>query len=325
MIRIPVKSRQRIPVLQERRAQTAGNKIRRFINDFWLVPVLVIYLQLLAALMTASGDEQVGLIDKNRTFFSGVPLVAAIVGHDFPFTLIGHSKEMLHTFGGAATTLTPEEVAHRIKSKKRAIYLSLWQSRDRRDTEIGGTVSLQPGRELALYPIPSSNGNFIRTLKALPPEAALEMLTDPANRELVNILAGNQALYQRVAHILADSRFSEEVKQRTFASVIGALEVASEARYVVLPIDFKANLGHMDGWRYVGVYHFHNELASPPSQADIMSSYDVRQLIFCLTKDGFDLYDIEDGLIITTHFEVIPEAWITQPEQFDLSDQSVSI
>ena len=315
MIRIPVKSRQRIPVPTERRAQTPINKIRRFLNDFWLVPVLVLYLQLLAALMTATGGDQAGLMDKNRTFFSGVPLVAAIIRNDFPFALIGHSKEMLHTFGGAATTLTPEEVALRVESKKRDIYRSLWQSRDWIDTELGGIISVQPGRELALYPIPSSNGKFVRSLKALPPEAALKRLTDPANRELVTILAGSQSLYRRVALILADTRYTEEVKQRTFASIMGALEVASEARYVVLPIEFKANLGHMDGWRYVGVYHFHNELESPPSQADIMSSYDVRQLVFCLAKDGFDLYDIEDGLIITTHFEVTPATWTAQLEQ----------
>jgi hypothetical protein len=286
--------------------------VRRFLNDYWLVPVLVIYLQLMAALM-GSDSGQDGLMDQNKTFFSGVPLAARIVTHDFPYAIIGHSKEMWHRFA-AGSGLSSEEVASNIALQKTDIYNALWASRKNRKTEIGGVLSIRTGGAIALQPVPSSNGVFLGKINGMEPLDAINTLIAPENAEMLSALAGNPSVLRRVARIITSDTFDDTVKQSTLDSVLYALEVASEARYVVLPVDFKEHLGHMETWHYAGVYHFHNELNSPPSGMDMESSFGVRQFVFCLAKDGFDLYDIEAGHTRMTHFEVLPEAWQTQPE-----------
>lgn len=325
MIRIPTRSRQRHPVRVERRSRTPWGRLRRFFNDYWLVPVLVIYLQLLAALMTVSGDARGGLLDQNRTFLSGIPLMTRIVTHEFPYAAIGHAKELLHTYASRSNPVTPAEVAAHVEADKRAIYLALWASRQVTDTELGGVLAVGRDREPRLYPVPSSNGALLGTLRNMPPEQVIDRLLAPENAELLAALAMNADTVERVGKILASPIFAENVKQAAFESVIYALETASDARYLVLPVDFKATLGHMPGWNYAGIYHFHNQLLSPPSPTDVESSFRVRQFVFCLAKDGFDLHDIENGRAHVNHFEVLPEAWVTQPEWFPLGGASIRL
>jgi len=299
-IRLPTRSRQRLPVAVERRKKSWSNYLRRFFNDFWLVPLVVIYLQLMAALMGADGRSGT-LAEQNRTFFSGIPLVTAIVTHDFPYTILGHGKQMLHRFASSNLT-APEAVANAIVEQRHQIYADMIASQAEQRSEIGGVVSTQPNGGLTLYPIESSNVRFLNTLTGISPTETMAVLNAPEHADMLDALASNPGTLQRVTRIVTSDRFSDSVKRDAVDSVLFALEVASEARYVVLPVDFKSTLGHMGSWSYAGVYHYHNELNSPPSDVDMASSYEIRQFIFCLAVDGFDLYDVYQGRSRMTHF-----------------------
>ncbi len=292
------------PPFQDRRSRSALNRARRALNNYWLVPIVVLYLQLLTSLITMPGTDSTGLVERNRTFFSGIPLLAELVTTDFPYAAIGHGKEVAHALGRGSASMRPIDLTYRIREEKRGIYLALLNSRNERTTEIGGVVTTTPDGHIALYAIPSTNGTFIRELKRLPPGQFLSRLAEPEGRELVTMLTGNANTVDRLIRIAANPKVTDADKERALGSLLFSLEVASEARYLLRPMDFKGLLGRMPGWHYAGVYHFHNELGSPPSDADIKASYHSRQLVFCLTEDGFDLYDIKDGVASISRFGV---------------------
>jgi len=298
----------------DRRSQSAFNRLRRFFNDYWLVPVVVVYLQLLAALMGAPDHSGDALATRNRMFISGVPLVYRMVTTDFPYAIIGHGKEVLHAVEAESDILSSEALSGRITPHAREIYLAIWHSRDELETEYGGVVRQTSAGDVALYPIPSSNGAFVRAIKKLPRDDAMARLTDIESRAMVDTLTGNALPLDRVAQVIADPLIDPTLREAAFNGILYTLEITSRSRYLVRPVAFKASLGHMPGWRYTGVFHFHNQLDSPPSPTDVAASAQTRQLVFCLARDGFDLYDIRYGRITQTHYQVLPEAWITQPE-----------
>lgn len=300
------------PPVQDRRSRSRFNRARRALNDYWLVPVVVLYLQLLTSLITMTGEDNAGLMERNRTFLSGIPLLAELITTDFPYAAIGHGKEMAHALGQGSASMRPIDLTYRIREEKRGIYQALLNSRNERTTEIGGVVTTTPDGHIALYAIPSTNGAFIRELKRLPPGQLLSRLSEPEGRELVAMLTGNEGTVDRLNRLAANPEVADAEKERALGSLLYSLEVASEARYLLWPMDFKGLLGRMPGWHYAGVYHFHNELDTPPSDADIAASYHSRQLVFCLTEEGFDLYDIKDGIASISRFGV--ESETNRPE-----------
>jgi len=122
----------------------------------------------------------------------------------------------------------------------------------------------------------------------------------------VEALGGMRAV-ERIGRVVDNPALDPEARERAFSSFLYALEVASEARYVMRPLELKATLGHLESGRFLAVYHFHNELDSPPSDADIAASDDVRQLVVALARDGFDLYDLYRGRATVSHFTVTPD------------------
>ncbi|MFQ5509161.1 MAG: hypothetical protein ACE5FN_07475 [Leptospirillia bacterium] len=301
------------PHFVDRRSRHVANRLRRFINNYWLVPVVVVYLQLLTALMGLQGGPNASIIERNQSFFEGIPLATSIISHDFPFALIGHGKALIHHINGDATLLTPAEVAAGIAPQQQAIYARLWQSRLERDTEVGGILNLNADDGIQLAEIPSSNGRFVRAIRGMTPEAALAYLQSPDNQKLVSALSGNFSLLDRVVRVSTDKTLPEQARHATLDSFIHTLSVTSEARYMLYPNEFKAVLGRLEAWRYLGTFHFHNELRTAPSDADYQASYDQRQFVFCITENGFDLHDILDGVATVHHFEVPQTVRLTSP------------
>jgi len=302
------------PDFIDRRSPTPWNRIRRFFNNYWLIPIVVIYLQFLAALMSANGETRDGLLERNRTFFSGVPWLISIVTTDFPDALVGHGKEMAFFLAQRLGPVSAEGVVQGVAQQKRDIFLALWESRNALDTEVGGVMVMDPELGAHLHPIPSSNGALVRSLDGLTPEQGMRRLRAEENRSVIRVLAGNSTIVERVARVIENPLMPDDVKARAYSSIRYSLEVASESRYFVHPIEFKAALGRLPGPLFAGVYHFHNELGVPPSEADLSASFGMRQFVFALARDGFVLYDIVDGRVAQTHFSVQPEAYRLNPE-----------
>jgi hypothetical protein len=295
------------PPTADRRSVHPFNRLRRFLNNYWLVPVVVIYLQLLAALLNVHGSGDNGLLARNRMFFQGIPLTFEILAYDFPYAVIGHGKEITYHWGGDGLSMPPVRVAEGVRGMRQEIQRAILASQARRDTEVGGLVMLTDDGRIVLHPVPSSNGELVRALKALPPEAALAELRKPHNGPIVRALATSVGPVDRIAALLSDPKVRASERERAYDAFLYSLEVASESRYVLLPMVFKATLGRMPEWRFIGMYHFHNELDVPPSPADVDASADMRQLVFVLAADGFNLYDLYQGNATVSHHTAAPE------------------
>jgi hypothetical protein len=298
----------------DRRSASPFNRARRFINNYWLVPVVVVYLQLLAALMNVQGTGDQGFVARNRAFLEGIPLTARILVHDFPYAALGHGKALVYHLAERAEAVPAMVVAESVRDQRHEIYRAILASRGKRDTEVGGVVMAEDDAGVRLRPVASSNGTLIRRIDGLPPDEVLALLRKPENRPIVDALAGGAKPVERIARIVDDPKLAQDQRDRAFSSFLYSLEVASESRYVVLPMTFRATLGRIPGWGYLGMYHFHNELDSPPSDADIAASEDVRQLVFTLAPDGFDLYDIYRGRATVSHHQVTPDPGVRGPD-----------
>lgn len=298
----------------DRRSPSLFNRGRRFLNNYWLVPVFVLYLQFLAALMSLHDGQAVDLAEKNRAFFTGIPLFVEILGTDFPYGVIGHGKELLHAMGGDEQLVTPLEVAAAVERRKHEILLVLQASREEHHTEQGGVLTVDPNTKISLAPIPSSNGRFLTELMGLTPAELGERLQGARMRTLISAISGDTQTLDRILGLLANTEIPQDAKDLTLDSYLFSLRTTSEARYVLLPLEFKAALGRLPAWRYAGIYHFHNEFDSPPSDADMEASFHARQFVFCLTRDGFLLYDIAKGDVTVSHHPVDPEGHEPGPD-----------
>lgn len=283
----------------DRRSRSRRNQARRFFNNYWLVPVVVMYLQLLAAAMDLSGGK--GLVEQNERFLSGIPVAAKLVTHDFPYAALGHVKEIYHAVEGPGTGSS--RVMFHVERDKERIYRDLVASRDLRHTEIGGVVAVA-GEGARLHPITSANARFVESLEGLSTEALIHRLNLPASRDMVRVLQGNTHMLDRVLALQSKAGIAEDARHATLDALTTSLRTVSEARYMVEPLAFKSELGRMSEWRFSGVFHFHNELHTPPSDMDIEASFAARQFVFCLTAEGFDLYEIDQGEIFARRYAV---------------------
>lgn len=287
----------------DRRSKSRFNRTRRFFNNYWLVPVVVMYLQLLAAAMDLSGGE--GIVQQNERFLSGIPMAAKLVSHDFPYAALGHAKEIYHAVQAPAEDTGL--VMFHVERDKERIYRDLLASRDLLHTEVGGVVAVGDGHA-RLNPITSANGAFIESLEGLAPEALARRLDQPSARHMVAMLHGNTDMLDRVLALQTKTRIVASARYAALDALVASLRTVSEARYMVEPLAFKAQLGHMPEWRFAGVYHFHNELETPPSDMDVEASYAARQYVFCLTAAGFDLYEIDKGELYARRYTVADPA-----------------
>src|SRR5581483_7963238 len=146
----------------DRRNPRRLNRLRRFVNDYWLIPVLVCYLQLSTQVIYSADPPLERLYKGNRTFFQGIPIAYRLATDDFPYTLIGHLHEMVdHGFYKFNLRQIPHgdlELAMAAPESRQEIYDRLVASRERHQSELGGllTVSyLSNGPKVHLHEVQS--------------------------------------------------------------------------------------------------------------------------------------------------------------------------
>jgi len=291
------------PFGQDRRSHSAFNRIRRFLNDYWVVPVLFFYLQLATQVLYPADAPLQRIARGNRTFFQGIPIAYNIATQEFPFTLLGHLYE-LGNHGLYKTNLfqVPHgtlKAALNAPGKKEAIYRRMLQSRAHHESELGGLLSIsyhegQP--ELHFYEVASLNEGFLGKLRATAtegPEAFLALLEQPENDEVMEGVGIEKTWVESMHSALKNSRIAEAVKSKLVENFIEMFQALSESRYLLSPYQFKEALGKIPfDERFVGLYHFHNGLQEFPSPVDMQQSLRKRQIVMTFSEKGWDLYDV---------------------------------
>ncbi|MFQ5455590.1 MAG: hypothetical protein ACE5EA_05205 [Nitrospirota bacterium] len=298
----------------ERRNPSLFNKGRRALNDYWLVPVIVVYLQFYAALYPPTSDPIKNLYERNINFFSGISILYEITTNDFPYTLIGHFKEILirSTYGLNIAQPSNEDLVSAINNRTTLenLYNRLLESRRYKNTEIGGilTISYNSGKpELHLYEIPSANGRLSKRLHILRnfPEKFLDFIRNRENIDFISMLQINSNLIDKLIWNLSDDMIKKEDKRRLIDSFIKNYDIASQSAYLLMPNEFKNFIGRENiRGNYAGFFHFHNSLNEPPSDVDIKRSFDERQIVFTVEKDGVIVYDIIRGKQKEMHLSI---------------------
>ncbi len=148
----------------DRRNPRRFNRMRRFLNDYWLIPFLICVLQLSTQVIYSADPPAERFYKGNRTFFQGIPVAYRIATHEFPYTLLGHLQEIVDH---GSYQLDLRQVPHPDVQKafsspgiQKSVYDRLVASRQHHKSELGGllTVSyLSSGPEIHLHEIPSLN------------------------------------------------------------------------------------------------------------------------------------------------------------------------
>jgi hypothetical protein len=292
---------------RDRRKKTPFNRFRRLFNSYWLVPLFTAYLELFA-LFLPPGDVGLNhLLERNRSFFNGITVLYHLSSYDFPYTLVGHGKEIVirNAYDLNVRQVPFSKVAEAAKDRTTAtgIYLRLIGSRSHKNTELGGVVTLSDGPEgpwIHFYEVGSLNGAFSENLRRAGQGTVLEFLAwsrDKEHREFIQRVGISESLLKHLDSVLSSPKIRESQKKKLIDGFIDTFDLYSESRYILSPDDFKSYLGsHTFEGRYVGVFHFHNGLMEPPSEADVAGSFNDRQIVLTLTDQGFLLYDVVKGV-----------------------------
>jgi len=290
----------------DRRKKSYTNKVRRFINNYWLIPVVVLYLELFAIILPPEGPPLENLVKRNLYFFRGPIVLYNIVSTDFPHTLKGHFKEIIlvkkYTFN--IDQVPPEDITRALKDKESItkIYKRIIESRDYNNTEIGGVATLvyEPeGPKIRLYEIPSLNKVFSEKLHAIEDSSIEDFLTLIQQRESLELLSKtgmDEHLTDNLIKILSSAKIDEDQKKSLIKGFIRAYDIHSESKFILSPYAFKSFLGSTDlEGKYIGLFHFHNNYMEPPSDVDIENSYTDRQFVITLGDKGIVIYDVIKG------------------------------
>lgn len=286
----------------DRRSATGFNRFRRFINNYWLVPLLICYLQLSTQIIYPEDSPLTRLQKGNRAFFQGIPIAYQMVTREFPFTLIGHFYELGLQ---GAYTLDFFQVPHEdIKTAvndpetKQAFYDKLVASRDHHESEIGGllSISYKEGQPvLHLYEIASLNEIYLTRLRqeARSPMSFVDFLQSDQNDGIMDGVGFQPEWIESTSSLIQSSRISDALRGTVMQNFIEMYEALSESRYILSPYQFKAGLGKIPlNERFVGIVHFHNGFNEAPSATDIQQSLRNRQIVFTLSESGWILYDV---------------------------------
>ena len=318
-IRLPARSTRGQAVSffhSDRRKKTPLNRFRRLFNSYWLVPIFTAYLELFALFLPPGDVGLDHLMERNRSFFNGVTVLYHLSSYDFPYALVGHGKEIVirNTYNLNVRQVPFSEVVEAAKEKSTAtgIYLRLIGSRSHQNTELGGVVTLSDDPEgpwIHFYEIDSMNGAFSEELRRVGQGTTGEFLAwihDKEHREFIQRVGISESLLKHLDSVLSSPKIRESMKKKLIDGFIDTFDLYSESRYILSPYDFKSFLGsHAMEGRYVGVFHLHNGLMEPPSEADVAGSFGDRQIVLTLTEHGFLLYDLVKGTekMVEVHLE----------------------
>ncbi|MFQ5543264.1 MAG: hypothetical protein ACE5FY_02790 [Nitrospiria bacterium] len=287
---------------RDRRSQTRLNRFRRFLNDYWLIPVLLCYLQLATQAVFPADQPLDRLAKGNQAFFQGIPIAYQIATNEFPFTLLGHFYEM-GQYGLYKTDFlqVPHEdlkTALQSPQSQKDIYNRLLSSRKNHTSEVGGllTISYQEdGPHLHIHEITSLNAEFLSMLrsKTETPHEFVNLVEDHENREVFKGVGIRDEWIKDIVSIVKNEGISENIREKLTENFIAMYEDLSESRYLLTPFQFKNELGKIPfEERFVGLFHFHNGLNEPPSTIDLQQSMRKRQIVMTFSQKGWTLYDL---------------------------------
>lgn len=279
----------------DRRKSTGRNRMRRFLNNYWLIPLFVIYFQLYYAIF-AIADPVKELVEANLTFAKGISVVKNLLVEDFPFTFKGHLQEVAYmiNYKAGKQQIPQEELARLIELKKDEIYKMIISSQSVTYSEVGGMIFIKNGN-LSIMPVTGRNANLSKALhqKSSDVEGFLSLISDKENLRIFRKIDINNNLIEKTRAGLGSTLMPKNVKHRIIRNFINLYDSMSEYNYILMPLEFKRFIGrHSNFGGYVGFFHIHNGLYEEPSEVDINRSYEERQIIFTLTNNGFLTYDV---------------------------------
>ncbi|MCC7202124.1 MAG: hypothetical protein IT393_05585 [Nitrospirae bacterium] len=290
----------------DRRKRTIRNRVRRNLNNYWLVPVFVLYLELFTALIPPVDSPFRNITERNAYFFKGPAVIYSLVSTDFPYTFIGHFKEIAivkkYFLGIDQVPSADISIALTNRSDVQQIFSRVIASKAYSNTEIGGIATIsydQDKPKLRLYEIPSVNEAFSDKLRAASESSVsdfLALLKKEESREILAKVEVDSAVTARLIDVLTGNSVSNPIKDKLIKDFIRTYDIHSQLKFVLSPLAFKSFLGStkIEG-EYIGLFHFHNDYMEPPSDIDVANSYTDRQLIFTLSDDGILVYDVVKG------------------------------
>jgi hypothetical protein len=293
--------------LLERRRKTLRNRARRFINGYWLVPLLGVYLELLTVLVPPINTPIQNLYERNLSFVDGGREFYRLATHNFPFTLAGHFREILirkeFELGVGQVPFEDLVAAAKNRTSMGEIHRMLMDSKAFSNTEMGGIITITYGPDapqIHLYEIDSINGVFSSDLHREARRSSHEFMAwinQSDHRDFLRTVQISDSLTDNLINVLDSERINEAEKRKLIDVYVHAYDLNSESRYLLSPYDYKSILGSgvLEG-SYVGIFHFHNDLLSPPSEVDVAGSSRDRQVVITLAEDGFILYDLSHGI-----------------------------
>lgn len=302
---------------RDRRSPARRNRLRRFLNDYWLVPMMIFYLQLSTQFFFPSDPPLERLYKGNRAFLQGIPIAYQIATYEFPYTLIGHLYEM----GGFALYRSNlYQVSHDDLRRafdapevRQAIYDRLIASRADHRTEAGGILSLsyENGRPAVhFHEVPSLNKEYSNRLHSasgsFPEFVALLTHSDLEIFEKVGI---DRSSVQNTLALIKNEKLPENIRRTLVENFVEMYDALSESRYLLSPYQYKEAIAKIGlGERLIGLYHFHNGMEEPPSSVDVEQSIRKRQIVLTLSQEGWILYDVVREQVRPIHLKVDKKA-----------------
>lgn len=290
----------------DRRKKTLTNRIRRFVNNYWLIPVFTLYLELFAIILPPINSPVENFKERNLYFLRGPVIFYNLVSTDFPNTLIGHFKEIVlvkkYTFNVDQVPFDDMVMALEDKESVTHIYRRVIESRAYNNTEIGGIATLvygSDGPELRLYEITSVNKVFSDRLHGLensPIDEFISLIQEQESKDIITKVGIDEYMINNLINLLLSEKLDRSRKKALMRNFIKTYDLHSEAKYILSPYDLKSFLGSTDiEGKYVGLFHFHNNYMEPPSDVDIANSRADRQIVITLGDRGIVIYDIVKG------------------------------
>lgn len=292
--------------LIDRRKPTLTNRFRRFLNNYWLIPVFTLCLELFAITLPPTDSPLQNLKERNIYFLKGPAILYKLASTNFPYALMGHFKEIAlvkkYTFD--IDQVPSEEVARAMDNREsvRKIYRRVIESRSFDNTEFGGIITLvntPNGPELRLHEISSLNRAFSEQLHHIensPVEEFIAFLQIQESRETLNKVGMDERITDNLVSVLKSQKPNKDQKRRLIKDFVKTYDIHSECKYILSPYDFKSILGsqNLEG-KYIGLFHFHNNYMEPPSEVDIANSSSDRQIVITLGDRGIVIYDLIKG------------------------------
>lgn len=286
----------------DRRRRSNINRCRRFINDYWLIPVIFCYLQLLTQVLYPADTPIERLTKGNHAFFKGIPIAYNIVTDDFPHTLLGHFYEIgtYSLYKTGILQVSHDDIKAGLSSPDIQIelYRRLISSRAHRESELGGvlTLSYVEGKAaIHFHQIPSLNEAYLLKLRKAvdSPSTFRKLLSSEDYQEILETVGIENRWSQDTLFLMDNQNIPENSRRMAVENFIDMFEALSESRYLLSPYQLKNALGRIPlQERFIGLFHFHNGMNEPPSSVDIQQSEQKRQMVLTVSNQGFTVYDL---------------------------------